>query len=329
MFISDIFKRYEPELKLVEKELYDVFRSDVAMIPVIGKHVLGSGGKRLRPLYLILSAELAGYKGSGRAIFGSIIEAIHSASLLHDDIVDGAEVRRGKPTSHSVWGNQIVVLVGDFLYANSLRLAVEQQNLAIMQIISHAVMKMAEGEILQLQKIGDPLVTEQEYLQIISSKTGFLISAACKIGAILGGVSQEKMDALSMFGLKTGIVFQMFDDILDYEAEEHRLGKILGKDLHEGKITLPLIYLLDCALPHEKEEITQIIKSTEDASPQETTRHLEDILVLFKRYGVIEKTMQKAIDIVNEAKEELSVFDDCPEKDALMVMADYALKRKK
>ncbi|MBF0537419.1 MAG: polyprenyl synthetase family protein [Nitrospirae bacterium] len=325
----EIFQRYEPELRLVEKELHDVFSSDVALIPAIGRHILNSGGKRLRPLYLILSAELAGYTGKGRAVFGSIIEAIHNASLLHDDIVDGAEVRRGKPTSHSLWGNEVVVLVGDFLYANSLRLAVEQQNLAIMHTISDAVTRMTEGEILQLQKIADPSVTEQEYLKIISSKTGVLISAACRIGALLGNVSQERVEALSRFGLKTGIVFQMFDDILDYKADEERLGKILGKDLNEGKITLPLIYLLDCAQPQEREQVTQIIKSTEDASPHEMTSNLAEILGLFKRYGVIEKTMQKAIDIANEAKGELSVFDDCPQKDALILMADYALKRKK
>ncbi|MBF0318068.1 MAG: polyprenyl synthetase family protein [Nitrospirae bacterium] len=329
MDVVGIFQQYEPELRLVEKELHDVFSSEVALIPAIGRHILNSGGKRMRPLYLILSAELAGYAGRARAVFGSIIEAIHNASLLHDDIVDGAEVRRGKPTSHSLWGNEVVVLVGDFLYANSLRLAVEQQNLAIMHAISYAVTKMTEGEILQLQKIADPSVTEQEYLKIISSKTGVLISAACRIGALLGNVSAERVEALSMFGLKTGIVFQMFDDILDYKADEERLGKILGKDLNEGKITLPLIYLLDCAQSHEREQVTRIIKSTEDASPQEMNENLAEILEMFKRYGVIEKTMQRAIDMVVEAKGELSVFDDCPQKEALMVMADYALQRKK
>ncbi|MES0335351.1 MAG: polyprenyl synthetase family protein [Candidatus Magnetobacterium sp. LHC-1] len=329
MDVVDIFQRYEPELRLVEKELHDVFSSDVALIPAIGRHILNSGGKRMRPLYLILSAELAGYTGKARAVFGSIIEAIHNASLLHDDIVDGAEVRRGQPTSHSLWGNEVVVLVGDFLYANSLRLAVEQQNLAIMHAISYAVTKMTEGEILQLQKIADPSVTEEEYLTIISSKTGVLISAACRIGALLAGVPAERVEALARFGLKTGIVFQMFDDILDYKADEERLGKILGKDLNEGKITLPLIYLLNCAQPQEKQQVTRIIKSADDASPQEMTQNLAEIQELFKKYGVIEKTMQRAIDIVNEAKWELSVFDDCPQKEALMVMADYALQRKK
>ncbi len=335
MNAEQIFRHYEKDLKIVEGEIARIFSSDVVVIPAIGRHLIGSGGKRLRPLYLLMSSALSGYNGDGRYVFAGVIEAIHAASLLHDDVVDGAGVRRGKPTSHSIWGNQVVILVGDYLYANSLRMAVSQQNLRTMEAISYAAAKMSEGEILQLQKIADPEITEEDYLRIIASKTGALISASCSIGAILGGLSDEKINAMANYGLKSGIVFQIYDDILDFKADEENLGKKLGRDLHEGKITLPLIYLLQSANAQEKEELTAIIDSTSDEdTPDEENdaqieRDLKKVLTLFKKYDVIEKTMDKAKDIVAQAKAQLSVFDDCPEKDALATMAEYALIRNK
>ncbi|HWR57437.1 MAG TPA: polyprenyl synthetase family protein, partial [Thermodesulfovibrionales bacterium] len=247
MRFEEAFSSYADELTLVEKGLKTIFSSDALLLPAIGEHIVGGGGKRLRPLFLLLSADLAGYRGDSRVILASIIEAIHTASLLHDDVVDGAELRRGKQAAHMVWGNQMVILVGDFLYSNALRLAVLQKNQRIMETLSGATTVMTEGEILQLHRIADPEITEPDYYKIISAKTGALISAACRIGAILGGLSQGEEDALGRFGMKTGIVFQMADDILDYMANEKGLGKKLGKDLHEGKITLPLIHLLGVA----------------------------------------------------------------------------------
>lgn len=324
MKLDDIFSKYANDLKLVEKNLKEIFSGHVSLLPLIGGHILGGGGKRLRPLFLLLSAELAGYKGETRIILAGIIEAIHTASLLHDDVVDGAELRRGKQTAHMIWGNQIVILVGDFLYSNALRLAVLQKNQKIMEALSEATTMMTEGEILQLNRVADPEITEEEYYRIISAKTGALISAACSIGGILGGLSQEEENALGRFGMKTGIVFQMVDDILDYMADEKGLGKKLGKDLHEGKITLPLIYLLGVASDSEKIEIKNIIKDGVSGE-----KDLKRIFRLFENYDVIEESLIIAQNLVSDAKSELEVFPASFGKDALSAMSDYALERDK
>ncbi len=323
MSISEIFSRYRDDLSEVEDKLRYIFSSDSAAIKLIGGHIVSSGGKRLRPLFLLLSSELAGYSGKDRIILASIIEAIHTASLLHDDVVDGAEMRRGKPASHRIWGNQIAILVGDFLYANALRIAVLQKNQKIMEALSEATTKMTEGEVLQLQRIADPDITEDEYLRIISAKTGALISAACRIGAILGKLSDEAETAMASFGMKTGMVFQMVDDILDYAADKNELGKNLGKDLDEGKITLPLIYLLKKASQNEKTEVRNIIKDNHSSAK------LERILGLFEQYGIIEESLRTAQMFIVEAKRELSAFPPSKEKDALLSLADYAIARNK
>jgi len=323
MDLDGIFRSYEPELRITEERIKDLFDSPVFKIPLIGKYILDGGGKRLRPLILILSSELADYREDARLTLAGIIESIHTASLLHDDVVDSADKRRGKVPAHSVWGNQVVILVGDFLYANALRLAVLQKNQKVMEALSEATTRMTEGEILQLSKMGDPGITEEDYLGIISAKTGALISAACKIGAILGSLPEEKENALSRFGMKTGIAFQMADDILDYMADEGELGKRLGKDLKEGKITLPLINLLKTAPPGEREEVSCVVKEGLNKNG------LKKILKLFKKYHTIESSLKKAYELIDDAKKELSVFADVPAKEALMTIADYTLERRK
>lgn len=323
MDLQEIFELYEPELKIVEDRLKELFKSNITPIPLIGKHLLDSGGKRIRPLLLILSTEIAGYRGDARFTLAGIIESIHTASLLHDDVVDAAEVRRGKLPAHSIWGNQIVILVGDFLYSNALRLAVIQKNQKIMEALSEATTRMTEGEILQLAKTGDPDITEEDYFNIISAKTGALISAACRIGAILGSLTKDKENALSHFGMKTGTAFQVADDILDYMAEEGKLGKRLGKDLKEGKITLPLIYLLKIASETEVEEVKSLIKNGFKKE------ELKRILELFRRHNVIELSLKKAHALISDAKAELAIFADSPVKESLCTVADYMFMRGK
>jgi len=323
MDLDAIFRSYETELQVIEQRIRDLFNSPVFTIPLIGKYILEGGGKRLRPLILILSSELADYRGDARLTLAGIIESIHTASLLHDDVVDGAEIRRGKVPAHSVWGNQVVILVGDFLYANALRLAVLQKIQKVMETLSDATTRMTEGEILQLAKTGDPDITEEDYISIISAKTGALISAACRIGAILGSLPEEKETALSRFGMKTGIAFQMADDILDYMADEGELGKRLGKDLKEGKITLPLIYLLRTAPDKEREDVKDIIKDGFKKSG------MKKILRLFNKYNTIEASLKKAHDLIADAKGELAGFPDVPAKEALISIADYTLLRRK
>jgi octaprenyl-diphosphate synthase len=323
MDLQQVFGLYEPELKIVEDRLKDFFKSIASPIPLIGKHLIDSGGKRLRPLLLILSADISGFKGEARLDLAGIIESIHAASLLHDDVVDAAEVRRGKSSAHSIWGNQIVILVGDFLYANALRLAVMQKNQKIMETLSGATTRMTEGEILQLTKIGDPDITEEEYLNIISAKTGALISAACRIGAILGSLPEDKENALSRFGMKTGTAFQMADDILDYMADEGKLGKRLGKDLKEGKITLPIIYLLKVATDKEVREIKNIIK---DGFKQGDLKRIRE---LFKKHNVLTLSFKKAHGLISDAKVNLEMFPHSAAKEALLTIADYVLSRGK
>ncbi|BCB95117.1 octaprenyl-diphosphate synthase [Dissulfurispira thermophila] len=329
MNAKKIFADYSEELKVVDKKLLGIFESNVFLIPMVGQHIISGGGKRIRPLFLLLCADLCGYKGQNRSLFAAIIEAIHTASLLHDDVIDGADTRRGRPTAHSIWGNQVVVLTGDFLYSNALRLAVAQRNQKIMETLSEATTRMTEGEILQLNKIGDPDITEDEYFQIISAKTGVLISAACRIAAILSEQSEEKEMALLRFGMKTGIAFQLADDILDYVAEQRDLGKRLGKDLEEGKITMPLIYLLKVVSEHESDEIRKIIKCQRPEDKEQANNGLNRILELFSKYNAIEESLKIARSIIDEARSELDIFPDCKERDALMVMAEYAMQRER
>jgi len=322
MDIKKVFDAYDAELHCVEVRLGELFKSDAPLIPLVGKYLLESGGKRLRPLFLLSSARLSGYKGDDHVMLAGIIELIHMASLLHDDVVDGAQMRRGRSVAHSVWGNQIVILVGDFLYSNALKKAVSFRNQKIMEALSEATTGMTEGEILQLQKTADISITEEEYIRIISAKTGILISAACRIGAILALKSDTEENALARFGLKAGRAFQMADDILDYMADESELGKKLGKDIGEGKITLPLIYLFRNASDGEKEEIKKVIENFSE-------KGLQGVLALFRQYNVLEKSLARAEGIVNEAKAELSIFPDSQEKDYMLCIADYAISREK
>jgi len=320
--IKKVFDAHEMELSLVEVKLEGLFQSEAPLIPLIGRYLLESGGKRLRPLFLLSSARLAGYKGDEHIALAGVIELIHMASLLHDDVVDAAKIRRGRAAAHSVWGNQIVILVGDFLYSNALKKAVSFKDQRIMEALSAATTSMTEGEILQLQKTADINITEDEYIKIISAKTGLLISAACRIGAILSISPSNEENAIAMFGLKAGTAFQMADDILDYMAEESELGKKLGKDIGEGKITLPVIYLFKGASADEKEEIKRIIEKP-------SKEGLRRSLSLFKRYSVLEESLKRAQALVDEAKAELSIFPDSPDRDAMLSLADYAISRDK
>lgn len=323
MNLEEVFGIYEDRLKLVEGKIRELFSKNVPVISLIGNYILSSGGKRLRPLFHLISADLAGYRGTAHIEIASIIELIHTASLLHDDVVDMAEVRRGKPTANSAWGNQIVVLVGDFLYSNALRAAVMQRNQRIMETLSSATTRMTEGELLQLNRIGDPGITEKEYLDIISAKTGALISAACSTGAILGGLDEDRERALGEFGMKVGMVFQMADDILDYMANENDLGKRLGKDLGEGKITLPLLHLLSVAAADEAASVREILNHdiTDDG--------LSRIMDLLKQHRSIEASFLRAQTLKDEARAMLSLFPESDARRSLSFIADYSLYRER
>jgi octaprenyl-diphosphate synthase len=324
MTIKEIWKYYKDDLALAEEEINKTLNVVLPAVSMVGKHLLMSGGKRIRPFLAILCSKMFGYNGEKAGILACSVESIHTASLLHDDVVDGASIRRGLPSAHSLWGNQVVILVGDFLYSNALRLANSLKSQKIMDALSNATTRMSEGELIQLSKKGNPDISENDYMKIIKGKTAILISAACSGGAVIGNASHEQEDALSVFGLKFGLAFQIADDILDYMADEKMLGKSLGKDLEEGKITLPLIYLLREASHDEREKVKLIIRGEQFSKSE-----LSYILGLLNKYNSIQQSYERAAAFLEEAKRELDIFEDSVEKTALLTVSDYALRRGK
>ena len=322
MTITDVVENYKQDLKRVEDQIQESLTSRAVLIRQVGNYLLGGGGKRIRPLLLMISANLCVDAGPKAVRMAAMVEFIHTASLLHDDVVDGAKVRRGRESANSIWGNQATVLVGDFLYSKALHDSVQLENQQVLDSISYATKTMSEGEVLQLLRTGDPDVTEDEYYEVIEAKTAALISSATRIGAILGGVSEEKEEALAGFGLDIGYAFQLLDDTLDYTAQESKLGKALGKDLGEGKITLPLIHLISMSTLDESGRIKEII-----AGGKARKSDLNYILKLMAHYGSIEYASIRALSHINRAKARLDIFDDSPHKDALIAVADYVVER--
>lgn len=324
MTIEEVWEYYKEDIALAEEKIKETLNGVTPAVSMVGKHLFLGGGKRIRPFLSILCSKIFGYNGEKASILACSVESIHTASLLHDDVVDGASIRRGRPSAHFLWGNQVVILVGDFLYSNALRLANSLKNQKIMDALSNATSRMSEGELIQLNKKGNPDITKEDYMEIIKGKTAILMSAACKGGAVIGNATQEEEDALTAFGLKLGMAFQITDDVLDYMAEEKILGKSLGKDLEEGKITLPMIYLLRNTTTHEAEKVKAII-----GAEQISKSDLTYILDLLKKYRSIEQSFEKANSILQEAKAELDIFKDSVEKSALLTISDYSLRREK
>lgn len=322
MVIEEVWTRYSEDLKRVEANLQENLKSHVSIITQIGNHLLLSGGKRLRPLLVILSSRLCKYKGEADIYLAGIVEFIHTASLLHDDVIDGAERRRGKPVANSIWGNEASILVGDYLYSKALQLAVGLKNQRIMDTLSEATTSMSEGQIIELLNINDPDITEEEYLKMVEAKTAVLISACCRVGAIISGVERDEEEALANYGLNLGMAFQLADDVLDYRADELKLGKTLGKDLDEGKITLPLIHLLKNGMPEEVEAVKKIIKTNGFNSDD-----LRYILMLMNKYDSLGYCLAKARDYLKKAKGSMKVFEDTPQREALFAVADYIIIR--
>jgi octaprenyl-diphosphate synthase len=323
MQIQDVFSAYKTDLQQVEKHLDKYMMSEVKLIPEISHHLIDSGGKRFRPLLLLISSGLCGYHGDHRFPMAAVIEFIHTATLLHDDVIDQATIRRGKTSANNVWGNAASVLVGDFLYSKSFTLMTEIGNLTILKLMSNITNVMSEGEVFQLMKCGDVNLAEEEYLTIIEKKTAVLISAACATGAILGSASQEKTDTLAQFGYKIGMAFQITDDTLDYMAKEKEFGKSIGKDLEEGKMTLPLIYALRNAEKTERDETKELISRKESAD-----KVIPAVLKLIQKYNGIDYSLQRAATYIKDAQAQLQIFGECPEKDQLNAVAQYVLNRR-
>jgi octaprenyl-diphosphate synthase len=321
MQIQDVFRYFGNDLKRVEEHMEMYLRSEVRLIPEIIHHLIGSGGKRFRPLLLLAASELSGYRGERRYPLSAMIEFIHTATLLHDDVIDRAETRRGKASANHVWGNAASVLVGDFLYSKSFRLMTDDGNLAIIKLISTTTNTMSEGEIFQLMKTGDIKITEKEYLSIVEKKTSILISAACAIGGILGNAADGQIEALTRFGMRMGTAFQITDDTLDYVAKEEELGKAIGQDLKEGKLTLPLIRTMKKCTPEERSFIRKGIEEKDEAA-------IVEIMTLINRYDGIPYALAKAKACIDEARGFLTSFPDSEAKTALHTIADYIIERR-
>lgn len=322
MDFEQAVKLVEEELKAVEADMAKNFFSEIVMIPTVSRYLISSGGKRFRPLLLLLASRLCGYRGPRAVPLASSIEFVHTAALLHDDVVDRAFLRRGMASANSVWGDGASVLVGDFLFTKSFSMMVQDGNFRILEVISSTTTRMAEGEVMQLVKMGSPETTEEDYRYVVLNKTAVLISAACQIGGILGGVSPEKERALGEFGMSLGIGFQLMDDILDYISEEQTLGKSIGKDLSEGKLTLPLIHTLQNCSRENKERIIGIIKNQERREDD-----LRYVMKVVQGCAGIDYTVKRAEGYINQAKMSLSPFPPSEEKDALLAISDYTIRR--
>jgi octaprenyl-diphosphate synthase len=323
MAVLEAFDLISGELQKVEEILGKNIESQVKIIPEVGDYLLKSGGKRFRPSLLILSARLCGYPGERHINLASALEFIHTASLLHDDVMDDAELRRGRSSVNSIWGDKTSILVGDYLFSRASSLLAQDGDLRIIGIFTEFMSRMAEGELLQHVRRKKITLNEDDYLSIIIKKTALLISVACQVGAILGKSSPEEESALVDFGMDLGIAFQLKDDCLDYTSEKEELGKGIGTDLKEGKVTLPLILALKKCTPQERKEIKKIV-----SAPVLKKKELSKVTDLIENYGGINYALDRANEYLTEAKQYLNIFPDSPEKYALRLMADYAIARK-
>ncbi|MDD9302089.1 MAG: polyprenyl synthetase family protein [Desulfobacter sp.] len=320
---SEILQLAAQDLEQVETALEKNLAPNLDLVKTIASHLLFAGGKRLRPLLMIHSARLCGYETGFEILFSTIFEYLHAATLLHDDVVDGADKRRGKKAAHTLWDAPKVVLTGDFLLAQALDIAAQTQSPRVISVIAHITQAMSQGEIVQMEKKGDPNLLEQEYNQIIERKTAVLIQGACQTGAIVAQAAPEKEAALKAYGYHMGMAFQMADDLLDYTATAEDLGKNPGADLREGKLTLPLIYSLAKAEDPDRDFILACLADTgfEPGQFKGLKQRLEDL-------GGISYTRDQAIFHVEKAKAGLEMFDSSPSKQLLTLIADYSIQRK-
>jgi octaprenyl-diphosphate synthase len=311
------------DLEKVETALMHNLNPNLELVREIASHLLFSGGKRLRPLLMIHSARLCGYAGGFEIEFSTLFEYLHAATLLHDDVVDKADTRRGKKAAHVQWSAPKVVLTGDFLLARALDLAARTRQPDIVTVIAGITKDMSQGEINQLEKKGKLDLTEQEYLDVIEKKTAVLIQGACHSGAILARASGEKQEALKQYGFHTGMAFQMADDLLDYTGTKEALGKIPGADIREGKLTLPVIYSLAHASPEDRVWMEKII-----TDPVFKPTAFERFTGKLIQYKGIDYTRQCAQDHVEKAVQCLEEFEEGPSKEILSLIAGYSIERK-
>ncbi|SFV87160.1 Octaprenyl diphosphate synthase / Dimethylallyltransferase / (2E,6E)-farnesyl diphosphate synthase / Geranylgeranyl pyrophosphate synthetase [hydrothermal vent metagenome] len=321
MKFSDIQNLIQDDITKTDKVLVEHLSSDVALINQMSGYIINAGGKRLRPLLLLLCARATNYQGTHHHLMAAVIELIHTATLLHDDVVDESELRRGKNTANEVWGNAASVLVGDFLYSRAFEMMVKPESMRIMTILSKATNEIAQGEVLQLLNCQNAALTEAEYYQVIERKTAVLFQAATQIGGILSKVNAAQEKALKDYGLHLGNAFQIIDDVLDYQSDSATMGKEVGDDLSEGKMTLPLIFALENTAGADKQLLKDAINNADNSNIMQVIEILQSI----KAFDYTREQAQKSADL---AKQSLSVIDDSDYKNALIVLCDLSLQRK-
>lgn len=310
------------DLQAVEEEIRRQLDSDVPLIQEMGGYIAGAGGKRLRPMLLLLAARLAGYRGPRGVRLACVVELLHTATLIHDDVVDQAPLRRGRPSANAQWGDDASILVGDHLYSKSFAMLVRDNDRAVMETLARATVSMTEAEVFQLERKRSGTTTEADYLRIITQKTASFISACCRIGGLLGGLPDAQVEALTRYGLHVGVAFQICDDSLDFVADEARLGKAIGADLREGKRTLPLIAMLARATPEEAERVRRLLRRR-----QLTPAEVEEIRRLVLEHDGVEYARERAQAYAQAAKDVLEIFPPCEERETLALVADFVVDR--
>ena len=320
--LSQIFEPIRADLEEVDREFVKHVESQVAVIPQIGRYIQTSGGKRVRPAVLLMASRLAGYQGDKAVLFAAVIEFIHTATLVHDDIIDDSELRRGRLAVHSRWGNDITVLLGDYLYIKSMALALTHDTLDIVRTLCDVTLRMIEGELYQLTKNDDAGITEDEHFDIIRRKTAYLFGGCGQIGGMLGNIGAEKEQALQEYGFNLGVAFQLVDDLLDFTGDLKALGKPVGADLREGKMTLPLIHLLQQGEDRAERIVRDIIESR-----NATDEQWAEIMTMLHAHRSIEYANQRAVEFAERAKKSLHAFPPSSERDALLALPDYVLSR--
>lgn len=318
--LEQILSLSAPDMAKVDECIHESLQSEVVLINQIANYIVSSGGKRLRPMLLTLCAHACGYQGQNHIALATIIEFIHTATLLHDDVVDESELRRGQQSAHAVWGNAASVLVGDFLYSRSFQMMISLDSMRIMEVLAHATNTISEGEVQQLLNMGNPEVDQQRYMQVIENKTAKLFEAACRLAAIISEQPADIENSLALYGNRLGSAFQIADDVLDYAGDVKTMGKNAGDDLAEGKLTLPLILARERCNEEERELLDRVIRNggLDDMS---------SVLVIIEKTNSLSSTMAYAEKMAGEAKQAIQDLPASPWRVALEQLADYSVNR--
>jgi len=310
------------DMEQVNRLIVERLQSSVSLIPELAGHLVASGGKRVRPMLTLIAAKLCDYQGERHQALAATVEFIHTATLLHDDVVDDSGLRRGSATANALWGNKPSVLVGDFLFARAFQLMVEDGSLEVLRILSNASAVIAEGEVAQLTTANDTETTEAAYMEVISAKTATLFAAAAELGAVVADRPPAEADSLRSYGDNLGIVFQLVDDVLDYNAKEADLGKAVGDDFRDGKITLPVVLAFERGTEDEKKFWQRTLEQGEQNEDD-----LVQAIKLMEHHGALKDSMTKATDFANTAKKALTSFPESPSKAAMLDLVDFCIER--